>query len=308
MIEPRKLADFLKPPNWAVTGTTIALVLLLVSGVFAFSSAENSAQAIQMVYQSALVIAGLIGLPLAIWRSWTAHTQAITGQRQLEGFQRQVALLEAGAEADRLQKGTELLESDKLVVRIAGVAILRSIAMKPQHSFHTEAFRVLDAFARSISDAQTRWDYEVPSERQVRHSPDDLIEAFNALLDSQASPGKVIGTMSIRGNRINNTHFRPDIASLLELISCNLRDCVVETDTFFQFVDCSFDKCTINIAKLDLTDYNGCRFSDCRFIGSCGDSFTKSNKFYNSDLSELDADSRVLFPKINRRGAAAYDF
>jgi hypothetical protein len=150
----RKIAETLNLPNWAAGGLLLAILFLLIGSVFALGTGATPTERVQMVYQFALIIAGLIGLPLAMWRTFTAHQQAQTGLRQLEGLQRQIALAESGAEADRLQKGAELLQAEGMAVRTAGIAILREIGASNAHRYQKEAIAVLASFLRSRSTSK----------------------------------------------------------------------------------------------------------------------------------------------------------
>ncbi|MBG6202678.1 hypothetical protein IWQ48_003825 [Labrenzia sp. EL_13] len=76
-----------------------------------------------------LLFLALIALPLAGWRSWTAHQQARTANKQH-------LLSEKGLVIDRYQKGAQMLESEEPSVRLAGIYTLRDLAKSdPQDSY-----------------------------------------------------------------------------------------------------------------------------------------------------------------------------
>lgn len=270
-------------PNWVITYAIIAVICLINVYIISASSAETSVQRVQIIYQLSLVVAGAIGLPLAVWRSWTAHRQAITGQKQLEGFQKQLIILEAGAEADRLQKGTELLDSDKMVVRIAGVAILRSIAIQPEHRFKNEAFRVLNAFATDSADQ------EEEKAKGIKNytSPADIKEAFDALLDTQQNTAHSISSMKIFGIHLYERNLSANLASLLRFHRCSFHSCTIDVDTFFDFIESRFYDCNISTAEHDFSTYKQCNFVDCKFTGKAGGQFEADNRFFGGDLKSL---------------------
>lgn len=202
---------------------------------------------------------------------------------QLEGFQKQIMLLEAGAEADRLQKGTELLDSEKMVVRIAGVAILRSIAVNPNHNFKSEAFRVLNAFALHASTQE-----EALSESDDNfNSSEDLQEAFRALLASHQNTNQRINSLQLFGVSLKDIVLSPEMAQILQFRNCTLTDCRLKFDTFFVFKNVRFQDCIIDTGPLDFTTFEECRFVRCRFTGKAPDGLEENNKFIGGDLSSL---------------------
>ena len=81
-----------------------------------------------------LVIAGVIALPLALWRSWVAQRQADTAQQSLLN--------------ERYQQGAEMLGSDVLAVRLAGIYALQRLAEEHPRQYHIQIMRLFCAFAR----------------------------------------------------------------------------------------------------------------------------------------------------------------
>ncbi|MEJ8474473.1 pentapeptide repeat-containing protein [Roseibium algae] len=110
-----------------------------------------------------LVLLGLIGLPLAVWRSWLAHQQTQTGLRQ-------AATAERGLIIDRFQKGAEMLESRELSVRIAGVFILRELALSDPVETYIQVLDLLASFLREKSKGRT----PAPSEHTKTRPPPDF--------------------------------------------------------------------------------------------------------------------------------------
>ncbi len=87
----------------------------------------------------ALVIAALIGLPIAIWRSMVAERQATASQSQAE-------IAERGLLNERYQKGAEMLGSDVLSVRLGGIYALRQLAEEHPKDYHLQIMRLFCAF------------------------------------------------------------------------------------------------------------------------------------------------------------------
>ena len=82
-----------------------------------------------------LVLAGLIALPLAIWRGLVAQRQASAAQQSLRN--------------ERYQKGAEMLGSQFLSVRLAGIYALQRLAGESPEDYHVQIMNVLCAFARN---------------------------------------------------------------------------------------------------------------------------------------------------------------
>ena len=98
-----------------------------------------------------LVIAGLIALPLAIWRSMVAQKQADVAQQSLLN--------------ERYQQGAEMLGSGVLSVRLGGIYALRSLAEEHPEQYHIQAMRLLCAFVRNpTEDAVVQTEVNYPDE------------------------------------------------------------------------------------------------------------------------------------------------
>ena len=82
-----------------------------------------------------LVIAGLIALPLAIWRSMVAQEQVKVSQQSLSN--------------ERYQQGAEMLGSDVLSVRLGGIYALRRLTEEHPEQYHIQAMRLLCTFVRN---------------------------------------------------------------------------------------------------------------------------------------------------------------
>ena len=96
------------------------------------------------------VVAALIGLPLAIWRSFVADRQSKTAQQQSETAQR--SLLN-----ERYQKGTEMLGSEVRSVRLGGIYALERLAREHAEGYHILIIKLFCAFVRqSESDTQEK--------------------------------------------------------------------------------------------------------------------------------------------------------
>ena len=111
-----------------------------------------------------LVIAAIIGLPLAIWRSKVAERQADMAQRQSETAQ-------SGLLNERYQKGAEMLGSKVLPVRLGGIYALEHLAENYPEEYCVLITALFCAFARHPTAQDS-------SEQQLRPDVQAVIEAI----------------------------------------------------------------------------------------------------------------------------------
>ena len=127
-------------PRWAwITISTLiptAVLGVTLAGVFSESfrdwlfSDESGSTTIRNL---GLVLAGLIALPLAIWRGLVAQKQADAAQLSLRN--------------ERYQKGAEMLGNERLSVRLGGIYALQRLAVELPEDYHILIMRLLCAFA-----------------------------------------------------------------------------------------------------------------------------------------------------------------
>ena len=88
-----------------------------------------------------LVIGGLIAIGFGIWRGVVADRQAKASQDQAETSQR-------GLLNERYQKGTEMLGSEVLSVRLGGIYALHRLAEDEPEKYHVQIMQLFCAFVR----------------------------------------------------------------------------------------------------------------------------------------------------------------
>ena len=81
-----------------------------------------------------LLIGGGLAVVFAAWRSWVAERQSKIAQQSLLN--------------ERLQKGTEMLGSDVLSVRLGGIYALQNLSLEHPEKYHVEVMRLICAFVR----------------------------------------------------------------------------------------------------------------------------------------------------------------
>ena len=92
----------------------------------------------EIIRNLGLVIAAIIALPLAIWRSIVAGRQAKTAQRSLLN--------------ERYQKGSEMLGSEIFTVRLGGIYALARLAREHPEEYHTQIMQLYCAFVRAYPE------------------------------------------------------------------------------------------------------------------------------------------------------------
>ncbi len=103
----------------------------------------------EIIRNLGLVIAAIVALPLAIWRSIVAEHQATASQRQAETAQR-------GLLNERYQKGAEMLGSVMLPVRLGGIYALARLAREHPEEYHTQIMQLFCAFVRIPPDGEEK--------------------------------------------------------------------------------------------------------------------------------------------------------
>ena len=119
-----------------------------------------------------LIIGGAIAIILAVWRSRVAERQATTS--------------EEGLLNERYQRGTEMLGSDVLSVRLGGIFALRHLAEEHPEQYHVQVMESFCAFVRNpVENNGIR--RLMPIETDPPHGqPPPLREDVQAIIDAIA--------------------------------------------------------------------------------------------------------------------------
>ena len=126
----------------AVLLTSLVLIVVFREGLISDQEPLSTT-----VRNLALVVAAIVALPLAIWRSTVAEGQANTARQGLLN--------------ERYQKGAEMLASEITPVRLAGIYALASLARDHPEQYHIQIIELLCAFVRNPSEIKE--DQGVPS-------------------------------------------------------------------------------------------------------------------------------------------------
>ena len=135
------------------------------------NGAESGSTTIRNI---ALVAAGLVALPLAIWRGIVAERQATTARQGLLN--------------ERYQKGAEMMGSDVLSVRLGGIYALQRLADDCPEQYQIQIMRLFSAFTRlptkdqSLVSGQVK--IEAGTQLGIRQDVEAVIEAVNSRSES----------------------------------------------------------------------------------------------------------------------------
>ena len=248
-----------------------------------------------------LVIAAVIALPLAIWRSIVSERQAHTARTQSE-------IAERGLLNERYQKGAEMLGSEVLSVRLGGVYALQRLARENPKQYHIQVMRLFCAFVRhpigkyvaaaepirgepltASAEYNAGWDKSVEDNRQstsyaeanktdqqnreqnrVREDVQAIMEAIGTRnqvqikLEQELEYVSKLSHADLRGLRIGDANL-----SGVELVEANLSDAVLL-------------KVDLSSAKLYEADLSGANLSGANLTGAL---------LSNANLSSINAHS-----------------
>ncbi len=128
----------------------------------------------------ALVILGVVGLPLALWRSIVA--------------QQQINIAQTGQYSERYAKAASMLSEDELSVREAGVFSLKELAVADPEGHYFPVQNLLCAFVRDRSRSYTvpkpNMSLIVSQDADLEPSNSDIIEALRAFSDLRSKVNK----------------------------------------------------------------------------------------------------------------------
>ena len=119
---------------WIVAWVMFVLIGTAVFSIVCWRWLNDGESGSTTIRNLGLVIAAIVALPLAIWRSIVAERQAKTAQRGLLN--------------ERYQKGAEMLDSQVLAVRLGGIYALARLAREHPGDYHTQIMSLLCAFVR----------------------------------------------------------------------------------------------------------------------------------------------------------------
>ena len=322
-------------PFW-ILATLIALIALLIIYICAplvwawardggSDPAENHGATLPNI---GLLLAGIIALPLALWRSFVAHSQAKSAQGQLAATQQSLR-------QERYQRGIEMLWNELLPARMGGIYALLRLAESHPEEYHLQVMEPLCAFVRNPYGIGKPMDRDVTGWEAVHMDSWESIQSSPFREDVRA----IIYAISKRGTTAKDIEkereYRPDLtyanftfADLTHMdlsgtdltgalflgARCNhtnFSGAVLRYANFFsaRCLDADLRDTTLEEAKLEHANMISSDFSDSKLHGtSCLDSDFSSaklcraefidahlcrSKFEGADLSGTKFDTRI---------------
>ena len=152
------------------------------------------------------LVAGVLAAAFAVWRAWVAERQANAAREQAN-----IAL--NSLLNDQYQRGAEMLSSDVLTVRLAGIYALQTLAEQHPEGYHLQIIRLFCVFVRrpTKDDVLDRWTYIEGDE-----IPPDIRDDAQAALSAIGHRG-IAGhqleiedgfTLDLRGANLRGAHLR----------------------------------------------------------------------------------------------------
>ena len=225
-----------------------------------------------------LLVAGIIALPLALWRSMVA-------QRQADAAHRQAVTAQQDLLNERYQRGAEMLGSEVLAVRLGGIYALERLATEYPASYYFQITRLLCAFVRHPTQDERS---EVRRSKTGSLTPREDVET--AARSVSACHGRHLAVSDYSERRLNLTNSELAGANLsYTVLSGTFFDDTDLTSATMQFAnlnDAQFSRTSLIGADLSNSNLSGARFLAAK-LSNARLSFTEAPgaEFINADLS-----------------------
>ena len=149
-------------PTWARVTIILVLILLMVTSglaVYIWEWLQASGNGLEesnstTLRNFGLLLGGFIAVILAIWRSSVAERQAKAAFDQAGVAQTQANTAQESLRHDRYQRGAEMLGSELLPVRLAGISALKRLAADYPEEYHVQVMELFCGFARHPTGEQ----------------------------------------------------------------------------------------------------------------------------------------------------------
>lgn len=224
----------------------LAAVAVLALSVLFWEWLSDGDSGSTTIRNLALVLAGLVALWLAGWRSMVADQQAKTAQQGLLN--------------ERYQKGAEMLGSDVLSVRLAGIYALQRLAAEHPEQYHLQIMRLFCAFVRLPTEDQTLESRRTPVQPS---SPFGLRQDVESVMDAIGFRDSTSIALELKAN------YRVDLRGAdlrwARLSSANLAGAVFHQSNLSGAYFASTD---LTGAFLRSADLSKAQFFDVRFTGA----------------------------------------
>ena len=201
-----------------------------------------------------LLIAGLIALPLAIWRSWVAKRQADTAQHNLLN--------------ERYRQGAEMLGSEVLSVRLGGIYSVQRLAAENPKQYHIQIMQLLCAFVRhppAVEADKNKRTTGEQDELELRSDVQDAIASISVCHGEKAKLEIAAGfRLDLRGANLSSVELFEARLSKADLTKAQLiRAGLIGAD----LADANFRRANLTGARLSDADLRGGRFNTRTCVG-----------------------------------------
>lgn len=266
---------------------------------------DSLAQRSEVVRNIGLFLLGVIGLPLAIWRSWIAKqqvdemiAQGIRTERQLQHADKQLQLNQSSENLGFVEKGGSLLDDDKSSKRTTGVHILEAVLQQTDDD--VSAFAAENILYQFIKYHEKReaLEYFLACNAMLKR-----ISFWAGRNEADARQLKKQGASNIflKHAELDNIYF---------VATTNLEDCDVEKAIFASsdvtLIDCKIEDSLV--LKIAANSKNN-RFINCDFsaadivIDIEGSSF--EGCYYHADHPPSQATLRLLTEHLEARDGSS---
>ena len=214
-----------------IVGLLVAPAVALALAVIFWEWLSGGESGSTTVRNLALVVAGLVALWLARWRSVVADRQADTAHQSLLN--------------ERYQKAAEMLGSAVLSVRLAGIYALQRLAKEQPEQYHIQVMRLFCAFVR------------LPTEDQILKSGQAPIRQ-GSLLGIRQDVESVMDAIGFRGGERIAIERRDDFK--LDLRGADLSEA--------QILDANLSKAWFHHANLSRLRFVETNLTDAMLVGA----------------------------------------
>ena len=219
----------------------------------------------------ALAAAAVVGLPVALWRSFVA-------ERQVDTLRQQTEIARGGLLSERYQRSAEMLGSDQVWICVAGITGLARLAQNHPDDYHIPVMELLCDFVRHSSRRAEDGEHEEEHDKQDGHES----EIF------PSPPIKVRAALRAIGSR-NDTriNIEEQAGYKLNLEGSDLRgqNLTGLNLTKARFKSANLSGCVLSFANLSEADFLLANLSEA---GASEANFVKCN-LYCANMVNIDA-------------------
>ena len=185
-------------PTWARVTIILVLILSPVTGwlaVYTWEWLQASGNGLEesnstTLRNFGLLLGGFIAMILAIWRSSVAERQAKSALDQAGVAQTQANTAQESLRHDRYQRGAEMLGSELLPVRLAGISALKRLAANYPEEYHVQVMELFCGFARNPTGKQEPRDVQPVDLEKLKYDLSGYREDVEGVVKAIGQRGK----------------------------------------------------------------------------------------------------------------------